>query len=116
MRGLELGKDGEVRDGGDWSVGGGSGDEVGGTAAPRRLGMGHVEGLEKVVTILGGGSGGGSSQEEEERGQEEGAAAATAAAAGQGESRDNRSQRTVTAERDPGRGEGRGGDEMDLSQ
>ncbi|KAK3322466.1 Mis12 protein-domain-containing protein [Apodospora peruviana] len=44
-RGLELGKDGEVRDG-DWQ----------GEGAGRNLARGEVEGLEKVVSILGGSS------------------------------------------------------------
>jgi kinetochore protein Mis12/MTW1 len=41
VRGLELGKNGEVRDG-DWDGGG------------RSLGKGEVESLEKVVAMLGG--------------------------------------------------------------
>ncbi|KAH6624417.1 Mis12 protein-domain-containing protein [Chaetomium sp. MPI-SDFR-AT-0129] len=45
VRGLELGKDGEVRDGGEWEGGG------------RGLERGEVESLERVVGLLGGGAG-----------------------------------------------------------
>ncbi|KAK3901395.1 Mis12 protein-domain-containing protein [Staphylotrichum tortipilum] len=44
VRGLELGRDGEVRDG-EWDGGG------------RVVGRGEVEGLERVVGVLGGGPG-----------------------------------------------------------
>jgi kinetochore protein Mis12/MTW1 len=44
VQGLELGKDGEVRDG-EWQGEG------------RRFGMGEVEGLERIVTMLGGKNG-----------------------------------------------------------
>lgn len=44
VRGLELGKDGEVRDG-EWQGEG------------RKFAKGEVEGLESVVAALGGGSG-----------------------------------------------------------
>ena len=58
VRGLELGKNGEVRDG-EWNGDGG-----------RRLGKGEVEGLESVVAALGGslpssdGRGGGAEEAE----------------------------------------------------
>ncbi|KAK4141636.1 Mis12 protein-domain-containing protein [Dichotomopilus funicola] len=48
VRGLELGKDGEVRDGGEWEGGG------------RGLERGEVESLERVVALLGGSGSGGS--------------------------------------------------------
>ncbi|KAL1843785.1 hypothetical protein VTJ49DRAFT_7495 [Mycothermus thermophilus] len=48
VRGLELWKDGEVRDGGEFEGGGGGG------GGGRGLGRGEVEGLEGIVGLLGG--------------------------------------------------------------
>ncbi|KAF3351883.1 Carboxy-cis,cis-muconate cyclase [Verticillium dahliae VDG1] len=53
VRGLELGENGEVRDG-EWQGEG------------KKLAKGEVEGLENIAAALGGGSGEASSRKEDE--------------------------------------------------